>query len=199
MLNIPKQFKVILIGRKRVGKTSIRRNYFGEQFQHNYSLTIGADFAVKRIDHPLGEFILQIWDIAGQETFHHVRKLYYSASDGAFIVFDITDRKSFDDLDGFLEEFLNEISYSHEMKVPIIVLGNKVDLIQNGEKQAAVSEEEIEKKVEALSLRTGNPIKFYYTSAKTGENIEKAFNHMIEYFIEKHNQQTKREKAQKFK
>ncbi len=190
---------MILIGRKRVGKTSIRRNYFGEQFQHNYSLTIGADFAVKRITHPLGEFILQIWDIAGQETFHHVRRLYYSASDAAFIVFDVTDHKSFDEVDVFLEEFLNEIDYTPEMNVPIILLGNKIDLVQSGEQEASVTEDEIKSKVEMLSLRTGNKISFYYTSAKTGENIELAFNRMIEFFIDKFSQQSKRERAQRFK
>lgn len=189
-MNIPRQFKIILIGAQRVGKTSIRRNYFGEQFQHNYSLTIGADFAVKRIDHPQGEFILQIWDIAGQETFHHVRKLYYSASDAAFLVFDLTDRSSFDGIDKFLDEFLSEIGFEHGMNVPIILLGNKIDLIQSGETKPAVTEQEMEQKLEEIRLRTSSPVTFYMTSAKTGENIGRAFNRMIEFFIEKFTQQS---------
>ncbi len=184
-MSIPSQFKVILIGSKRVGKTSIRRNYFGEQFKENYSLTIGADFAVKRITHPKGEFVLQIWDIAGQEQFDHIRKLYYTASNAAFIVFDITERYSFDDIDMFIDEFLNEIDYSPEtMVVPIILLGNKIDLVQSGERKPAVSEDEIAQKIRDIELKTQGPVSFYLTSAKTGENIETAFNRMIDYFVE---------------
>ncbi len=149
----------------------------------NYSLTIGADFAVKRISRKDGDFILQIWDIAGQDQFFHVRRLYYSEADAAFLVFDLTNEETFHHLDQFFNELLDELDLNNGERFPIIVLGNKVDLI-NEDAPAKVNDELVYQKMGKFFQRTNYPLKFFKTSAKTGENINEAFENMINSIIE---------------
>ena len=69
--------KIVLAGDGAVGKTTLRRRYLGEGFQASYMMTIGADFAVKRVDIGGKTITFQIWDLAGQPRFQMVRELYY--------------------------------------------------------------------------------------------------------------------------
>ncbi|MHA2253450.1 MAG: ADP-ribosylation factor-like protein, partial [Candidatus Kariarchaeaceae archaeon] len=71
-------FKVVLLGDPSVGKTSIRKRYLGEGFKHTYSMTLGADFAIKRINNT----VLQVFDLAGNPFFQTVRELYYHGTQG---------------------------------------------------------------------------------------------------------------------
>jgi len=149
-------FKAIVIGDGGVGKTSIIRRYVHEQFDPKYKKTIGVAHAVKRVNIEDREITLTIWDTGGQELFDCIRPQYYRGANGAIIVFDVTNKESFDHLDKWFNDLQAQCG-----KIPIILVANKIDLI---EKQVIPLEEG-----ERYALK--NDITFFETSAKTGENV----------------------------
>lgn len=173
--------KAILAGETGVGKTSIRRSYFGENFKEDHMSTLGADFSVKRIPHSKSTILeFQIWDLAGQMSFNPLRKRFFIGASALFLIFDLTDRKSFEELDGWFDDFWD--SFDNRKDIPMTLIGNKDDL-QNQK----VTDEEMEefwektkKKYPDISGKT-HVIK---TSAKTGEHIEDAFSFMSGALIE---------------
>ena len=178
--------KVILIGDGAVGKTSIRRRYLGEGFRDDYQMTIGADLAAKTSDmvYSGGKQIKYlIWDLAGQPRFNNVRKAYYSASVGALLVFDVTRPESFQNIPKWLNELWRNNGHG---PVPLVVLGNKIDLSEVG--IPSVSETKAKAFVDRLSQIAeqyrGFKIYFLSTSAKTGQNIEQAFELLGEAIID---------------
>ena len=178
--------KVILIGDGAVGKTSIRRQYLGEGFKVDYQMTIGADLAAKASDivYAGGKQIKYlIWDLAGQPRFHNVRKIYYMSAVGALVVFDMTRPDSFQNI----VKWMNELWRNNGRgPVPLIVLGNKTDLCSVG--MPCVSELKARAFVSRLSQISeryrGFKIHFLQTSAKTGKNIDKAFELLGEAIID---------------
>lgn len=169
--------KVILIGDGAVGKTSIRKRYLGEGFRSDYQMTIGADLAAKTSDivYTGGKQIKYlIWDLAGQPRFSNVRKIYYMSAVGALVVFDMTRPESFQNI----VKWMNELWRNNGRgPVPLIVLGNKTDLCAAG--LSCVSKEKVQAFVSRLSQISkqyrGFKIYFLSTSAKTGQNIDQAF------------------------
>jgi small GTP-binding protein len=103
-------FKVMVTGEGAVGKTALVTRYTTGQFQKDYKTTIGSQFAVKlaHISPPEPEFAvgikIQAWDVAGQARFKAVRKMYYSGAAGLVLVFDVTRRRSFVELQKWVEE-----------------------------------------------------------------------------------------------
>ncbi|MFX1537880.1 MAG: Rab family GTPase, partial [Promethearchaeota archaeon] len=178
--------KVILIGDGAVGKTSIRRRYLGEGFQIDYQMTIGADLAAKTSDivYTGGKQIKYlIWDLAGQPRFTNVRKIYYMSAVGALVVFDITRPESYQNI----VKWMNELWRNNGRgPVPLIVLANKTDLCKAG--LPCVSKEKIQAFVSRLSQISekyrGFKIYFLPTSAKTGQNIEQAFELLGESIVD---------------
>ena len=169
-------FKVILMGDGSVGKTSLRRQYMGEGFRANYMITIGADFAVKKMQLQGGHDVsIQIWDLAGQEHFKNVRSTFYKGAQGALAVFSTVERSSFDNIPNWLEECWGNAG----KKIPVVLIGNKIDLRKQFEdnpvmKQTIVTREEGEKLAKDIASK-GTIASFLETSAKTGENVEAAF------------------------
>ncbi len=169
---VPVLVKICLLGDGAVGKTSLKNQFLGSGFNPKYLITIGADFAIRDIKLSNGqEYKLQIWDLAGQPRFNAVRTLYYKGSMGSVLIFDITNRSSLDNLQGWLKEYWR---HSGETSIPMVILGNKKDLRE--EYSSAVTTAEGQKFTDAVSARAINK-KFHYfeTSAKTGENVEEAF------------------------
>jgi len=169
-------FKVVLMGDGSVGKTTLRKVYMGEGFRAQYMITIGADFAVKRMHLEGGHDVsIQIWDLAGQEHFKSVRSTFYKGAQGALTVYSTVERASFDNL----PNWLNECWTNSGKKIPIVLIGNKTDLREQFKdnpvmRQTIVTTQEGQKYAEAIS-RTGVHCSFLETSAKTGENVEAAF------------------------
>ncbi|MFX0122180.1 MAG: Rab family GTPase [Candidatus Hodarchaeota archaeon] len=178
--------KVILIGDGAVGKTSIRRQYLGEGFKVDYQMTIGADLAAKASDIVYAggkQLKYLIWDLAGQPRFHNVRKIYYMSAVGALVVFDMTRPESFQNI----VKWMNELWRNNGRgPVPLIVLGNKTDLCSVG--MPCVSELKARAFVSRLSQISeryrGFKIYFLQTSAKTGKNVDKAFELLGEAIID---------------
>ncbi|MHA1215848.1 MAG: Rab family GTPase [Candidatus Thorarchaeota archaeon] len=169
-------FKVVLMGDGSVGKTSLRRTYMGEGFRASYMITIGADFAVKKMSLEGGhEVSIQIWDLAGQEHFKNVRSTFYKGAQGALAVYSTVERSSFDNL----PNWINECWHNAGKKIPIVVIGNKIDLREQFKdnpvmKHNIVTTEEGRQFAEQLAQQ-GVHTSFIETSAKTGENVEAAF------------------------
>ncbi len=117
--------KIILVGNSGVGKTSLLGRFLGEDFNTNYkcTLTIEARTKILTIDACTG-VNLTIWDTCGQEKFRSLTKSYFRDAHGILLVYDVTDQKSFDDLDLWIKEIKEE---SPE-KSSIVLVGNKIDL-----------------------------------------------------------------------
>ncbi|MGY5878916.1 MAG: Rab family GTPase [Candidatus Thorarchaeota archaeon] len=175
-------FKAVLIGDAAVGKTSIRRKYLGKGFISSHIATIGVDFAQKAItvdDQPVQ---LIIWDLAGQDGYGRVRKHYYEGCSALILVYDITNRDSFDNASAWLAE-----SYKHtDVIPPIAVLANKVDLRTLGSAVELVTPEEGAAFTKTLTEKLDVPSIFFETSAKNGENIQESFTELTRIMIARH-------------
>ncbi|MEM4734153.1 MAG: Rab family GTPase [Candidatus Thorarchaeota archaeon] len=184
-------FKIVLMGDGSVGKTSLRRTYMGEGFKASYMVTIGADFAVKKLALESGtEVHIQIWDLAGQAHFKNVRSTFYKGAQGALAVYSTVERSSFDNLPNWLEECWANTGKT----IPIVVIGNKTDLRDQFKdnpamKGSIVTTQEGEKFTQALR-ESGVSTVFLETSAKTGHNVEKAFIELIIMMVESIGQST---------
>ncbi|NHJ14133.1 MAG: GTP-binding protein [Candidatus Thorarchaeota archaeon] len=172
-------FKVCLIGDGYVGKTSIRRQYLGKTFKSNYIATLGVDFAQKTLMLDSGPVHLVIWDIAGQPLFQGLRRRYYDGCSGIILAYSVVDRESFTNASKWLVE-------AHDFMgilPPIIVAGNKIDLRPTHPKEDIVSYDE----GLAFAKKTGEKLKtqtiFIETSALTGENIDEAFESLMEMIM----------------
>jgi len=158
-------FKTIVVGDGGVGKTALTIRFSKDFFTEDYKMTIGVDFHVKTIsiDTSEGELRckLQIWDTGGQERFSSIRPMYYRGSLGALVIYDLTNYESFEHLPQWIEEIRANI----KNEIPLLLVGNKSDLIQ----ERSVTMEEINDFTGKFNL--------YYmeTSAKTGDGVGDCF------------------------
>jgi len=167
-------FKITLLGDGAVGKTSLRKTYLVEGLEDSYSMTIGADFAVKRLRVNNQDFITQIWDLAGQQRFSAVREVYYRGTSGCLLVFDISRRSSFENIPSWIAELLKNNS---NRVVPMVLVGNKSDLCATA--KDPIMREQSEEYARSLSQWSGFSIPYIETSAKTGENVDEAFKTLL--------------------
>lgn len=164
---MPKTSKLILCGEIRVGKTSIRRNYVGSSFVTNHIATLGADLSVKKIELVDGNTLeLQIWDLARHEGFESLRSRYFHGTHIAFMFFDLTLRSSFEAIEEWLDQLWQTIP---SRDLPIVILGNKCDLEDH-----EITDKEVKTYVSELEKDLPY-VRYYKTSALTGENIDKCF------------------------
>lgn len=154
-------FKYIIVGDSAVGKSCLLLQFTDKRFKSTHDLTIGVEFGSRTVQINDKSIKLQIWDTAGQESFRSITRSYYRGSIGALLVYDITKRQSFENLQKWLEE-MKENAYS---KMTTILIGNKVDL----ENERQVSFEE------GQAFAKKHDLVFFETSAKSSHNVEKAF------------------------
>ncbi|MCY3413335.1 MAG: GTP-binding protein [Candidatus Heimdallarchaeota archaeon] len=114
--------KVILLGDPRVGKTSIRVRYLGGTFDKSYIRTFGSDFSIKRI----GDAVLQIWDLAGQEEYKSLRQDFYKGANAIILVYDVTDQSSCNRINFWIDEIQRYVNNL----IPVALVGNKIDLME---------------------------------------------------------------------
>jgi small GTP-binding protein len=167
------RFKVVFLGNAKVGKTSLIRKYMGRGFRTQYLMTIGADFSLKQIDN----HSILIWDLAGQKGFDNVRKSYYWGTNGAIIVYDVTNEKSFEELDMWLKEMNENIQETP----PLMIVGNKIDL--RNEASNSISPEDGKVYANELSKKLNIPVLWTETSALTGENVETMFSLLVNEIV----------------
>ena len=160
----PIEKKFIMVGDSGVGKTNIIYRFVNGEFQHDLESTIGIDFSIK--EYRLGDktFSLHLYDTGGAEHYGALRQNYYYNADFAIIVYDITNRESFNSIDNWIRE----CECSHNENLIKILVGNKTDLIKE-KREGQVTEQE----GKDLADRYG--MDFYETSALTGYHINKIF------------------------
>ncbi len=163
-----KKFKLVFLGDQSVGKSSIISRYVYDTFDNSANPTIGVDFVVKSIYYGDNTYKIHFWDTAGQERFKSLIPSYIKDCQIAVLVYDVTNRKSFDDIMGWYENIQNERGDD----IILGLLGNKVDL-----ENRVVSTEEGFKKAEGIKAI------FMECSAKTGENLHTFFKMMLETLI----------------
>ncbi|KAJ3435793.1 ras-related protein rab-2a [Anaeramoeba flamelloides] len=154
-------YKFVIIGDSGVGKSCLLLQFTDKRFQAVYDLTIGVEFGARLIEIENKKIKLQIWDTAGQESFRSITRSYYRGAAGALIVYDITRRETFDHLVTWLKDAREHSSPN----LQIMLIGNKSDL---GFKREV-------KKEEGQKFADEHGLLFLETSAKTAENVEKAF------------------------
>ena len=164
-------FKLILIGDSGVGKTNILSRYINNEFSMATKSTVGVEFGSKIIKQNDKTIKIQIWDTAGQERYKSITTAYYKGAKGAFVVYDITRRETFNNVN----KWIGDLKTSGNEDVYILLIGNKSDL----ENARQVPTEEIEKKAEQLKVA------FCETSALDGTNIEHAFELVVDEISKK--------------
>ncbi|CAM1313858.1 RAB29 (predicted) [Pycnogonum litorale] len=124
-----KLFKVIIIGDPTVGKTSFVQRYINDTFRRDYKGTVGVDFALKILKWSERETVkLQLWDIAGQERFTWMTRVYYKDAQGCVIMFDLTNRNSFLNSLKWKKDVDSKCQLEDGSPIPCILLANKCDL-----------------------------------------------------------------------
>ncbi len=173
--------KILTIGDNNVGKSSIIEKYIDDKFDGNNKPTIGIDFKTKIIQKGNELIKLSIYDTAGEEKYRYLIKNYYNGANGILLIYDITNRNSFHNLNLWFEELEKNLDLNN---LYIYLIGNKADLIQERE----VSYEE------AKDFADKKNIPYIEISAKTGDNINKLFNQMIKGTVIKIVEQKKKDK-----
>ena len=181
-------FKVLLLGNSDVGKSSLLLRYVDSVWNDAFVPTIGVDFKVKTLTINEKKVKMQIWDTAGQERFRTVVATYFRGAHGILLLYDVTNKDSFKNL----ESWLIEIEKNAKEKVLKILIGNKCDLTDDRE----ISTEE----GKAFALRNG--MEFMETSAKMNTNVTEAFETLGKLMIEfnsKNNNNTQQGENKTFK
>ncbi len=160
-VNFDYLFKYIIIGDAAVGKSNLLLRYTHGQFKPEYQLTIGVEFGAKNISINNKTYRIQIWDTAGQENFRSITRAYYKNSACALVVYDISNRESFDNINTWIEDCKSQSPQT----IFMVLVGNKNDL----EDKRAVTIEE------GKELAEKNKMMFFETSAKTGTNVDEIF------------------------
>lgn len=175
------RLKIILIGDGRVGKTSIINKYINNKFNDDESMTQNVCFTEKTILYNEKKYNFAIWDTAGQEKFNSITSIYYRDAKGVLLVYDVTNKKSFDRV----KKWIEELKIFNENFV-LVIVGNKFDIKDAEEYVDTKSAEDYSKEHGALH---------FYTSAKTGHNINEAFESLIMQVINNFEKENKKGKT----
>ncbi len=165
-------FKILILGPAAVGKTSLLERLVYERFSENYKLTIGVNFLSKLVNvRGNGKVRLMIWDIGGQKRFEAMRTAFYRGASGAALVFDLTRMETYEAIEGWLNEVRG---YAGD--IPFILIGNKADLLEQIGR--------VVDKNQAEEYASTHNSTYIETSAKTGKNVELAFNEFSQILVD---------------
>jgi small GTP-binding protein len=175
---VKKILKVLVVGEMGAGKTSLVRQYVQGFFSEFYKTTIGVDFASKELEWDSNLSIsLQLWDIAGQERYGNMTHVYYQEAVAALVVFDVTRISSLEMVGEWKKDIDNKVFTSDDKPIPCVLLGNKIDLCQDGKWNK--TKEEMDALVGQLGF-----IGFFETSARDGTNIDNAAKFLVKYVLD---------------
>ena len=167
----PPLYKILLLGDSTVGKTCFLLRYVDDSFLDLHMATIGLDYRLKTLILEEQKIVkIQLWDTAGQDKFRAITRNYYKGASGIILIFDVTNIKSYENIKKWINEIKDEISE----KVSIVLIGNKIDNVQ----ERKISKEQGEK----LASEIG--VKFFETSAKTGEGINESVFFLVKKIFE---------------
>ncbi|KAK7503609.1 hypothetical protein BaRGS_00005148 [Batillaria attramentaria] len=170
-------FKVIIIGDPTVGKTSFVHRYVNDSFRRDYKMTIGVDFALKVIRwSDKCNIKLQLWDIAGQERFTSMTRVYYKDAHACIVMFDLTQKNTFQNAVRWKKDLDTKCQLADGSLVPCLLLANKCDL---GHRE--VEQDEVEEMCKEHDF-----LGWSETSVKEGTMIDESMNYLIEEMMAKH-------------
>ena len=158
-------FKIVLVGDSSVGKTNLFLRYIKNEFDPQTKATIGVEFGTKIIKINNYNIKIQIWDTAGQERYKSITNAYYKGAQGAFLVYDITNKSSFLNIDKWIRDLKN----NGDEKIVLFLIGNKNDL--NDDRVIDTNEGKNKAKEKKMF--------FLETSAKNNDNVNNAFDEII--------------------
>ena len=158
--------KFIIVGDSSVGKSNILLRFSRNVFDPGHQATLGIEFANKHLEYNNTDYLVQVWDTAGQENFRSVTRAYYKASAVAMVVYDISSEESFQ----HIQSWIKDCKDLAPKTVQLVLIGNKSDL----------EEERVIKKERGEELSRENNMLFFETSALNGKGIEEAFKKSIE-------------------
>lgn len=165
-------YKILVIGELGTGKTSFIKRYVHQFFSQNYRATIGVDFALKVLNWDQNTIIrLQLWDIAGQERFGNMTRVYYKEAVGAFIVFDVTRSATFDAVIKWKQDLDSKVQLPDGKPIPCILLANKSDQQKQG---IVTTPAKLDEYVKEHGFAG-----WFETSAKENVNIEEAAKSLV--------------------
>ena len=159
------ELKVVFVGDTQVGKSSLIHRYVDNTFTEGQTPTFGAMYHEKTIKLGQKSFEVYIWDTAGQERLKSIANLYYKDAQIMFIVYDVTDGNSIEGLGYWIKEVNEKISN----EFVTVLVGNKCDLVEDLSVDARVAR---------IQQEHGWP--HFFTSAKTGKNVEEIFRKGLE-------------------
>lgn len=159
----------MVLGEGRVGKTSLTLKFVENRFDDGQESTINANFLTKSISIGGKTGTFNIWDTAGQEKFSALAGIYYRNATGAIVVYDITERSSFDRVVAWVKELRKMASPG----IAIVIAGNKSDL----EADRRITEEEAVRYADSMGA------KHFSTSAKTGFGVKELFNELAKQVL----------------
>jgi small GTP-binding protein len=154
--------KVVVVGESGVGKSCLLIRFVRDTFDDDTQSTLGIEFLSKIIQTENRRIQLQLWDTAGQEMFRSVTRGYYRGSAGALVIFDLSNRDSFENV----ERWLHDVKSVARADVVLILIGNKLDLEANRQVPAD----------EALDFAQRYGMKYFEVSAKTGVGVAESIN-----------------------
>ncbi|EOD18748.1 ras-related protein [Emiliania huxleyi CCMP1516] len=157
-------FILVLIGDSGVGKSCLLLRFADDKWTDSYISTIGVDFKIRTVQLDGKNIKLQIWDTAGQERFRTISSTYYRGAHGIIVVYDITNRESFNNV----KRWLKEIDKYARENVNKLLVGNKADLADDNELRAV-------QKQEGKNFADELGVQFLEASAKTGAFVDTAF------------------------
>jgi len=158
-------FKLIVLGKESVGKTCLVDAWCGRPFRCFFDSTVGVDFDAKSVYTDSLRIKNHIWDITGQQKFATIISAYYGKCAGVFILFDVTNKQSFFNIDYWIQEVKKK---NNNILPPTVVIGSKTD-----KKNRTVSYDEAQKFVEDRNL------KYIETSSKNHINVEESFRLLV--------------------
>lgn len=170
-------FKVLIIGDPTVGKTSFVQRYVNNLFKRDYKMTIGVDFALKVVKWSDSKNIkLQLWDIAGQERFTSMTRVYYKNAHACVVMFDLTQRLTFQNTVKWKKDLDMKCSLQDGSPVPCLLLANKYDLSDREVEQAEIEE----------VCKEHDFVGWTEISVKEGLMVEESMRFMIDEMMAKH-------------
>lgn len=172
------RFKFVILGDHEVGKTSINRRFVENKFTEDYRATIGLNVLTHTFEFFGNEIGVTLYDLGAQNYFRRFRKGYYTGAQAAFIVFDLTNRESFNNVSNWYKELKD---FTIDEEIPMVIVGNKSDL--STERQVIYKEGV--RLANELSEKEKINLSYIETSALTGENVEDAFNLISYHYVMK--------------
>ena len=163
--------KFIIVGDSSVGKSNILLRFSRNVFDPGHQATLGIEFANKHLQYNNIDYLVQVWDTAGQENFRSVTRAYYKASAVAMVVYDITSEESFQHIQAWIKDCKDLAPKT----VQLVLIGNKTDLEEN----------RVIKIERGKDLAHENNMLFFETSALNGNGVEEAFQKSIECIDQK--------------